>query len=148
MYFRARLDGGTRLTRPPDDTTYEDLITLTLPRDEGVVSVARIVVGGVAARLNLPYETLDDLQLAVESVLAEDRYWARDEATVELAVGDRALGIAIGPVSSRVKLDLSASQEIGLAVVLRSVVDSVALEDRDGTRWIRMERRVPAAPRG
>ena len=36
------------------------------------LGVVRLLVGGLAARLDLPYEQMDDLQLAAESVLAVD----------------------------------------------------------------------------
>lgn len=46
-----------------------ETISMTLPADPRYATVARIVVGGLAARLNLSYESLDDLQLAVETLL-------------------------------------------------------------------------------
>ena len=47
-----------------------DEITLTLPREPDFQSVAHLVLGGLAARLNLTLENLEDLQLALTALLA------------------------------------------------------------------------------
>ena len=44
---------------------------LTIPRDEGFGNVAQLVLAGVAARLNLTYEVLDDLGTALATLLEE-----------------------------------------------------------------------------
>jgi hypothetical protein len=46
-----------------------DEITLTIPRDASFHEVAHLVLGGVAARLNLSFENLDDLETALNAVL-------------------------------------------------------------------------------
>ena len=46
-----------------------DEITLTLPRAPEFQRVAHLVLGGLAARLNLTVESLEDLQLALDAVL-------------------------------------------------------------------------------
>jgi hypothetical protein len=120
-----------------------EIISLTLPRIDGFVGVARILVGGLSARLDLPYESLDDLQLAVESVLGDEEYWAEQEATLELAVHDGVVDVAVGPVTPRVATDLEASDEIGLGLVLRRVVDEIGFEDRASGRWLTLSKRVP-----
>ena len=43
-------------------------ITIVMPR-EGYEKVARLVAAGVVSRLGFGYETVDDVQLAVELVL-------------------------------------------------------------------------------
>ena len=123
-----------------------ELITLTGPGGDSFVPIARIVVGGLSARLNVPYESLDDLQLAVESVLGEARYQAAGEVSVELSVRERSVGIAIGPVSEAIEADLDDGRAFGIALVLPSVVDSVELVERDGERWIRFEKQVALPP--
>jgi hypothetical protein len=129
---------------------HAEVITLTLPHDQRFVNVARIVVGGLAARLDLPYESLDDLQLAVESVLSEQPYVASEEVTIEIAVGDRMVSVRMAPLDTEaIERDLGASEDgIGLGTLLGAVVDSVRFEDRDGGRWLLLEKRVPAAGRG
>lgn len=131
---------------PEQGVNEAESITLTLPHDERFVNVARIVVGGLAARLDLPYETLDDLQLGVESVLTETRYAASGQVTVEIEIGDRVVRVFIAPLDTgAIESDLEAGTEsLGLGVLLGAVVDSVRFEERDGgQRCLVLEKRVP-----
>ena len=50
-----------------------DEITLTLPRGRSSRRVAHLVLGGLAARLDLTVESLEDLQLALDAVLDRTR---------------------------------------------------------------------------
>src|SRR5215471_13318409 len=68
---------------------------LTLPA-ERYVGVARLVVAGVAARLDLRFEDVDDLQLALESVL-RIVFDSSEQATVSVAVDDETVAVSIGP---------------------------------------------------
>ena len=77
-----------------------ETISLTLPAEPRYATVARIVVGGLAARLNLSYEALDDLQLAVETLLGEEEILSGDHVTLDLDVGEGALDIVIGPIDA------------------------------------------------
>jgi hypothetical protein len=125
-----------------------DVISLTLPDSERYATVARILVGGLAARLDLTYEALDDVQLAVETVLGERRLVPGGEITVELAVADGALVVDIGPVDGdAVRESLSEPDPLGLRVVLSAVVDAVLVEERESARWLRLVKRAHALPR-
>jgi anti-sigma regulatory factor (Ser/Thr protein kinase) len=128
-----------------------EVITLTLPQDRRFATVARIVVGGVAARLDLPYEALDDLQLAVESVLAEEGLLSPNggEVTLEIAIDSGGLDVAIGPVDAAGGPQKLAADEsaLGLRTVLAAVVDDVRLDQRDGSTWVVLVKRVPVPPR-
>jgi anti-sigma regulatory factor (Ser/Thr protein kinase) len=62
-----------------------DAIKLTVPRQKSYYGVVRLVVGGLAARLDLSYEYLEDVQLALESLLANDAYAAGGELAIALA---------------------------------------------------------------
>ena len=129
-----------------------EVICLTLPHEERFLNVARIVVGGVAARLQLSYETLDDLQLAVESLLGDERYRTADLVTIEISIAVPGVTILVGPLDAeRVVQDLeptSEEAELTLQVLLAAVVDSIAVERRDGADWVRLEKRVPLAAAG
>src|SRR2546423_9858974 len=73
-----------------------DEITLTLPGDDAFHGVAHLVLGGVATRHDLTVETLEDLTLALDTVL--DRYGDRSgEVTVLSRIDDEAAVIEIGP---------------------------------------------------
>jgi hypothetical protein len=127
-------------------STEPEIISLTVPHDERFLGVARIVVGGLAARLDLPYESLDDLQLAVETVLAEPRYRVAEEVTVEITVHERLLSVALGPLDlESIAADIEEEGDgLGLRVLLSAVVDSFSL-DGSGLppRRLRLEKQVP-----
>ena len=46
-----------------------DEISLTLPADDAFHSVAHLVLGGLAVRLDLTFENLEDLELAIDALL-------------------------------------------------------------------------------
>jgi anti-sigma regulatory factor (Ser/Thr protein kinase) len=129
---------------PPSD----DVITLTVPRDARFTNVARLVVGGLAARLDIAYESLDDLQLGVETLLSADHYATADEITIELTARDRSVEALIGPVDvDRLRADIAAEAEddggLGLGRLLAAVVDEVGFE-RGAEGWVRLSKRLPA----
>jgi hypothetical protein len=122
-------------------------VTLTLPDGVRYSTVGRILVGGLAARHNLSYESLDDLQLAVEAVLARGAP-SGSEITLELLVDQDSVIAEIGPVDRHtLNEDLVPQDELDLSVVLAAVVDGVSLIERDGTPWMRFEKHVVRLPR-
>jgi hypothetical protein len=123
-----------------------DSITLSIPQDKPFHGVARLVVGGLAARLDLSYEHLEDLQLALASVLETDDYLAERSVTVRLVVGSDSVSMVIGPVDARLRQDLESDAEaegFSLRRLLGTLVDEVELEGENGTDWLRLEKRVP-----
>lgn len=70
--------------------------TMVLP-GERFIGVARLVVGGVAARARLSFEQVDGLQLAVESVLRLV-FASGEHATVAAGTSAGALCVTIEPV--------------------------------------------------
>jgi hypothetical protein len=129
-----------------------EVVSLTLPHEDRFLNVARIVVGGLAARLQLSYETLDDLQLAVESLLGDERYRSAELVTIEISISGPEVSMLVGPLDAeRVAQDLERAgeeAELTLQVVLAAVVDAIAIERRDGTDWVRLEKRVPTPAAG
>ncbi len=104
-----------------------DQITLTIPADEASRGVATLVLGGVGSRLDVPYERLDDLQLAVLSVLGAG---AGDEVTVELVADGDAFLVSVGPLVA------GSGTNGALARVLDPLVDAVTPSIRDGDEWL------------
>ncbi len=49
-----------------------DIVVLSIPRGVHVLPVMRVLIGGVASHYGLALDSLDDLQLAVETLLAEE----------------------------------------------------------------------------
>jgi anti-sigma regulatory factor (Ser/Thr protein kinase) len=122
-------------------------IKLRIPHEKPYHGIARLVVGGLAARLDLSYEHLDDLQLALGSVLENDEYSAGSEVTVELHVRDEGVAIVIGPLRAReLRADLDRNGDaVSLGRLLSTVVESVEVEQRPDGGWLHFEKRVPLA---
>jgi hypothetical protein len=104
-----------------------DRIVLTVPAGARFRSVATLVLGGIGGRADLPYERMDDLQLAVLSILDSTD---GDAVTLEVESDDGGLAVAVGPVRDGTRND------DGLRLVLSRLVDGVAHEHRDGAEWI------------
>ena len=104
-----------------------DEITLTLPREREFHRVAHLVLGGLALRLELTIETLEDLQLALSTIL--DRARDAGEVTVSMALYDGVLETNIGPVDLRGELaGDDDDQTLSLRRILWTVVDDVQVE--------------------
>ena len=108
-----------------------DEITLTLPRDREFHRVAHLVLGGLALRLELTIETLEDLQLALSTVL--DRAADGGDVTVSMALLDGTLETRVGPVDIADELAQEGEDSLDLHRILWTVVDDVQL-DGDGVR--------------
>ena len=119
-----------------------DQVTLTLPRDRDFHRVAHLVLGGLAVRLDLTFEHLEDLQLALTGVL--DRLDEGGEVTVALRVTDNDLEASVGPCHERVRQELEGEvgDEVGLRRILDAVVDDVQIAPGEGGDWIELHKRV------
>ena len=111
-----------------------DEITLTIPREPGFEGVAHLVLSGLAVRLNLTIENLEDLQIALETLL--DTTDEGGDLTVAMRVHDGALETVVGPISPRLLDEIERDGDgegLGLRRVLDSTVDDV-LVDGDHVR--------------
>jgi len=119
-------------------------ITLTIPGERRFIGIARLFVGGLAARLNLGYETMDDLQLALESVLQKAEL--RQTVTLEAQVEGEAVSILVGPLvrDPLLAVDGKRPDAIELERLLAALVaGSEAIAREDGC-WLRLDVRIPA----
>lgn len=121
-------DVATRHTPPTRPDVTADSVTITVPVD-GYEKIVRLVSAGLASRLGFGFESVDDLQLAIELVLRSVP--ARGgSATVRMTSDGRELAIAIAPVGS---LTLEQSLQpldgagVGLGASLERLVDVVEL---------------------
>ena len=119
-----------------------DQITLTLPRERPFFGVAHLVVGGLAARLDLSYDELEDLQVALAELLR--RRENEGEVTLVVRVSDHELEAAMGPFDPSLVEELrrDAGAEFGLRRVLETVVDEVAVTEREGHPWIALRKTI------
>ena len=120
-------------------------IELRIPNERPFHGVARLVVGGLAARHNLSYEALEDLQLALVTILEGDAYSTAAEIRVELEVTDEAIAMAIGPLNGeavRADLEQSSDGDLGLGRLLGTLVEDAEVEAREDGDWLRLSKRV------
>ena len=118
-----------------------DEIELTLPADEAFHRVAHLVMGGLAVRLNLSFESLEDLELALDALL--ERTQTNDEVTLRVRVLDGELRTVVGPFASvRAELERGSGDALDLSRILGAVCDSVEISDRDGAEWVELSKRV------
>ena len=117
-----------------------DEITLTIPREQPFHEVAHLVLGGFAARLNLSFESLDDLETALDAVL--ERAATNGHVTVKLCLAEGALRATVGPFADgtlRGELERDPGDAVTLRRILDTVLDGYQLNS-DG--WLELCKRV------
>jgi hypothetical protein len=103
-----------------------DEIVLTLPRERAFSGVAHLVLGGLAARLNLTFEQLEDLQLALDSLVEE--HDDRGDITVRLRISAGTIEAQVGPFGDSLRAE-------------HTVVDRVELGKEQGDTWVTLTNR-------
>jgi anti-sigma regulatory factor (Ser/Thr protein kinase) len=119
-------------------------IDLEAPLSGDFQAVVRLIIGGIAERVDFAFEEIDDLQLAVERLLAE----AGTVGSVRLSfeVGEDSIRTRVGPLSedkvARALRDGDAVPgELTLRRILQTVVDSFGVdESEDGRIVVRLEK--------
>ena len=109
------------------DGDVTDTIVLTFPSGESFRSVPTLVLSGVGTRLGLPYERMDDLQLALLSMLDAA---AGEEASVEINAEDDRVAVSVGPLRP------DADGDTGLGLVLDRLTDGVETRRRGDDVWL------------
>jgi hypothetical protein len=123
-----------------------DQITLTMPRERPFFGVARLVLAGLAARLDITVESLEELELALDGLL--ERRDGAEEITVSLDIADSELRAAVGPFRGgdlRSELEGELSESLSLQRLLDTVVDGYEVADRDDGTWVELRKRVERA---
>jgi hypothetical protein len=107
-----------------------DEITLTIPPEREARRVAHLVLGGLAVRLDLTIENLEDIELAFDAILGRLDPAAADEITVRLRLMEGSLEVVVGPLPARVldEIEREADDELGLRRVLDGTVDDVHVD--------------------
>ncbi len=126
---------------------HTELVELETPIGREWEPVVRLVLGGVADRLGLGFEELDDLQLAVERLFAEAG--AQPSVKLVLELSDDRVRAHVGPLrEATIAAALQGPPEpgqLGLRRVLETVVDSFGVDEAEGGELVvRLEKRVPA----
>ena len=120
-----------------------DQITLTMPRERPFFGVARLVLAGLATRLDVTVESLEELELALDGLL--ERRDGAAEITLSLDIEDSELHAAVGPFQGgdlRAELEGEPGESLTLRRLLDAVVDSYEVADRDDGAWVELSKRV------
>jgi hypothetical protein len=110
------------VSAPPLPTV--DRITVEFPAAEGYRSVGRLVLGGLVSRFELPVDRVEDLLLAIESLLV--RKVDGDTVTLEACAAADGLELRLGPFAG------SQLADPAIARVLTRLVDEVREDGEDG----------------
>jgi hypothetical protein len=119
-----------------------DEITLRLPRERAFFGVAHLVLSGLAARLDVSIDQLDDVQVALAELLEQQE--TEHEITLSVRVEGETMHAALGPFDETLEEDLARSEGVGLRRVLDTVVDDVRVVDRGGRPWVELTKVVRA----
>ena len=124
-----------------------DEIRLTLPRERHFYGIAHLVLGGFAVRLDLTFETLEDLQLALENLLSE--IGGQRDLTVVIGIEGDSLRASVGPFAEDevppVNGAFDASESVTLQRVLEATVDKVEVAERGDEHWVELTKSVQRA---
>jgi hypothetical protein len=102
-----------------------DTVLVEFPATDGYRGVGRLVLGGLASRFDLPIDRVEDLLLAVESLLAHGI--DGEIVTLEVDASDDAMRVRLGPLAD------GGVADPALARILRPLVDEAAdLTPTDG----------------
>jgi hypothetical protein len=113
--------------REPGPATAGQAVELQLPARDAFNAVGRLVVGGLASRLDFAVADIEDLQLAVEALLC--RPSANGTLTVSLRPDGGALHARLGPFAP------SGDRE-RLERMLQRLVREAAVQDSREGEWV------------
>jgi hypothetical protein len=103
-----------------------DEICLTLPAEDAFRRVAHLVLGGLAVRLDLTYENLEDIELALDTLLSRSGD-GNGDVTVRVRIEGDELLTVVGPLSPAVlgELQQEASGGIDMRRILEATCDGI-----------------------
>jgi len=133
----------------------EDIVIVRTPRGGAALPVMRVVMGGVASRHGLSLERLDDMQLAVETVLAEELGSGGDLVLCLSVVSGRMVVRLEGLQNQALKAALLAADPfqpcegclLDVRLFLDALVDRYSVSDLPGSQTgevfaVEMEKRA------
>jgi len=120
-----------------------DEIVLVVPAQEDFRPIVHLVVGGLAVRLDLTMDVLEDLQVALDALLV--RRDDEGDVNVRVVFDEQAMRATVGPLPSAILEDLERDgNELGLRRVLETVCETFEIEERNGETWIELVKQTAA----
>lgn len=107
-----------------------DRVVVEFPAAAGYRGVGRLVLGGLSSRLELPVDRVEELLLALESLITQEL--AGETVTMETVAGAAALRTRVGPFATSQLADESVAR------VLQALVDDVTEEEGPGGYWVEL----------
>jgi anti-sigma regulatory factor (Ser/Thr protein kinase) len=120
-----------------------DEIRLVVPAEEDFRPIVHLVIGGLAVRLDLTMDALEDLQVALDALLAH----REDDGNVEVRVtfDAAAMHASVGPLPAAILDDVDREGDgLGLRRVLETVCDTFEVEHRNGETWVELSKHTEA----
>jgi len=118
-------------------------ITLVVPAQEDFRPIVHLVIGGLAVRLDLTMDALEDLQVALDALLA--RRDDEGDVVVRVVFDDQVVRATVGPLPSAILEDIERDgNELGLRRVLETVCETFELEERNGEAWVELTKQTAA----
>ncbi len=114
----------------PKLTETVDRVLVEFPATAGYRGVGRLVLGGLSSRFDLPVDRVDDLLLALESLITQEL--AADAVTMEATAGPEGLRARVGPFRS------SQVDDAAVARVLSPLVDDVSEQSETDGFWVEL----------
>ena len=132
------------------ETEPSERIELEAPVADDFQAVVRLIVGGIAERIDLGFADVDDLQLAVEQLVAATS--ADPNVKLSFEVSSRSIRTRVGPLREAAIAEAlqreSQPGELTLRRILQTVVDSFGVEPAgDGSIVVRLEKLKAPPPR-
>ncbi len=118
-------------------------IRLIIPAEEDFRPIAHLVMGGLAMRLDVTYDDLDDLQVGIEALLS-----LRDDAgelVVSLSAADGVLHASLGPFPPEKVHPAETDGGLDLHRVLETVCDTHEVDERDSGAWVELTKGIATA---
>jgi hypothetical protein len=115
-------------------------IRLVIPAEEDFRPIAHLVTGGLASRLDVTYDDLEDLQVGIEALLG-----LRDDAgelVLSLSADGDVLHASLGPFVGESLETGDSDGDLDLRRVLETVCDTYEIEERDGAAWVELTKRI------
>jgi hypothetical protein len=114
----------------PELAASVDRVLVEFPATAGYRGVGRLVLGGLSSRFDLPVDRVDDLLLALESLITQEL--AADAVTMEATAGPDGLRARVGPFTS------SQIADAPVARVLAPLVDDVSEQSEPDGFWVEL----------